>query len=200
MSLTPTHFRIRMLHITNGHSVALDQTGLPGRIVYWVDALHEGPVPTGLSLDDLSELRADYLTEFFQKPVSFRERDEAVKRFREHEEVVLWFEHDLYDQLHLIQLLTWFARQDVGKTRISLICIDQYLGKLRPEQLNRLFPQRRVISNSESHTAQRAWDAFTAPGPSGLMALVEAGTEALPFLQGAVQRHLEQFPGPRDGV
>ena len=200
MSRTPRHFRIQMLHITNGHSVALDQTGLPGRIIYWVDALHEGPVPAGLSLEELSELRAEYLTGFFQKPVSFRERDAAVKGFREHEEVVLWFEHDLYDQLHLIQLLTWFARQDVGKTRVSLICIDQYLGKLRPEQLNKLFPQRHSVSSSESETAQTAWDAFSAPEPSGLMALVESGTEALPFLNGALRRHLEQFPGVRDGV
>ena len=32
------------------------------------------------------------------------------------------------------------------------------------------------------------------------MALVESGTEALPFLKGALSRHLEQFPGLRDGV
>ena len=189
-----------MLHITNGHSVALDQSGLPGRIIYWVDVLHEGPVPAGLSLDELSELRAEYLTGFFQKPVSFRERDQAVKAFREHEEVVLWFEHDLYDQLHLIQLLNWFANQDAGKTRISLICIDQYLGKLRPEQLNKLFPQRHGVSSSESQTAQAAWEAFTALEPTGLMTLFETGTEALPFLKGAFRRHLEQFPGVRDGV
>ncbi len=200
MSRTPTHIRIQMLHITNGHSVALDQTGLPGRIVYWVDVLHEGPVPAGLSLDELSQMRAEYLTEFFQKPVSFKERDEALKAFREHDEVVLWFEHDLYDQLHLIQLLSWFGRQDTGKTRISLLCGDQYLGRLRPEQLNKLFPQRHPISSSESQTAQAAWDAFTSSEPSGLVALMQDGMEALPFLQGAFRRHLEQFPGVRDGL
>jgi hypothetical protein len=37
--------------------------------------------------------------------VSFERRDEAITRFRDHEEVVLWFEHDLFDQLQLIQIL-----------------------------------------------------------------------------------------------
>ncbi len=200
MNPTPTHIRIQMLHITNGHSVSLDQTGLPGRIVYWVDVLHEGPVPAGLSLDELSQMRGEFLTEFFQKPVSFKERDGLVKAFREHDEVVLWFEHDLYDQLQLIQLLNWFGRQDTGKTRISLICIDQYLGKLRPEQLNKLFPQRHQVSSSELQTAHSAWDAFTAPEPSGLMAVLKDGLDALPFLAAAFRRHLEQFPGVRDGL
>lgn len=189
-----------MLHITNGHSVSLDQTGLPGRIVYWVDALHEGPVPAGLSLEELSQTRGAYLSGFSQKPVSFKERDEAVNAFRDNAEVVLWFEHDLYDQLHLIQLLNWFGGQDCGKTKVSLICVDQYLGKLRPEQLNKLFPQRDRVSSSEFQTAQPTWGAFTSAEPSGLVALVKDGTPALPFLNGALNRHLEQFPGSRDGL
>ncbi|MDQ6760413.1 MAG: hypothetical protein M3Z32_11210, partial [Acidobacteriota bacterium] len=195
---TPTHIRIPMLHITNGYSVSrysvsLDKAGLPGSALYWVDVLHEGPVPAGLSLDELSELR-------WQQPVCFRERDATLKSFREHEEVALWFEHDLYDQLLLIQLLHWFASQRLGKTRLSLICVDQYLGTLQPAELNRLFPQRHEVSASEFQTAQLAWEAFTSPEPSALLRLMQNGTAALPFLNRAILRHLEQFPGLRDGM
>src|SRR6185295_19412721 len=100
-----------MLHITNGESVSIPQTGLPGQVVYWNDILHDGPVPSGLSLQELSRVRERFISEFLSLPpseVSFARRDEAVLHFRDHEEVVLWFEHDLYDQLQLIQILDWF--------------------------------------------------------------------------------------------
>src|SRR5579872_4110569 len=122
-----------MLHITNGESVSLPQTGLPGETLYWNDALHDGPVPRGLELEELSRVRERFISEFFGMPlseVSFRRRDEAIARFRDHEEVVLWFEHDLYDQLQLIQLLDWFAHQPAPLPKLSLINIDRYLGHL----------------------------------------------------------------------
>src|ERR1039458_2770051 len=51
-----------MLHITNGSSVALDRSGIGGEIVFWVDVLHEGPVPAGLELEELSRIRAARLS------------------------------------------------------------------------------------------------------------------------------------------
>ncbi len=45
--------------------------------------------------------------------------------FRLHEEVVVvWFEHDLADQLQILQTVDWFRAQDQGKTRLGLIQID----------------------------------------------------------------------------
>ena len=39
-----------MLHITNGESVHIQETGLPGDVIYWMDALHEGPVPPAVQI------------------------------------------------------------------------------------------------------------------------------------------------------
>ena len=69
-----------MLHITNGSSVALNQTNLPGEVIYWVDVLHEGPVPSGVSLRELSGIRERFLSEFYQMPAaqaSFAKRDDT---------------------------------------------------------------------------------------------------------------------------
>ena len=51
-----------MLHITNGHAVSLQETGLGGEVVYWADVLHEGPVPGGLELAELTRVRVAFLT------------------------------------------------------------------------------------------------------------------------------------------
>ncbi len=192
-----------MLHITNGESVSLPQTGLPGEFIYWNDVLHDGPVPRGLTLEELSLVRERFISEFFGTPlpeVSFRKRDEAIRRFRDHEEVVLWFEHDLYDQLQLIQVLTWFSQQDPGRTRLSLICVDLYLGPMHPHQLTPLFDARHPVTRSEFKTAQTAWDAFCSPEPTKLTALLQEDTSALPYLHDALVRHLEQFPSLRNGL
>ena len=192
-----------MLHITNGESVSLPETGLPGQIIYWRDILHDGPVPRGLTLQELSRVRERFIAEFFQMPlsqVSFEKRDAAIADFRDHEEVVLWFEHDLYDQLQLIQILDWFSHQDPGPTRISLICVDSYLGPMPPAQLRPLFESRHAVTAAEFKTARTAWEAFRSPEPTGLAALLDSDTSALPFLRDALVRHLQQFPALANGL
>jgi hypothetical protein len=192
-----------MLHITNGESVSLPQTGLPGQFIYWRDILHDGPVPRGLPLQELSRIRANFIAEFFGMPsseVSFVQRDDAISRFRDHQEVVLWFEHDLYDQLQLIQILDWFSHQDRGGTRLSLISVNSYLGSLHPEQLRPLFDSRHEVTAAELKTARTAWEAFCSSEPTGLAAVVDGDTSALPFLRDALLRHLQQFPSLRNGL
>lgn len=192
-----------MLHITNGESVSLRETGLPGQVIYWNDILHDGPVPRGLPLQELSRIRERFIADFFGtslSDVSFAKRDEAIVHFRDHQEVVLWFEHDLYDQLQLIQILDWFSHQDRGATRLSLISVDAYLGPMQPAQLTPLFETRHEVKAAEFKTARAAWDAFCSPEPTGLASLIDSDTSALPFLRDALIRHMQQFPALRGGL
>jgi hypothetical protein len=71
---------------------------------------------------------------------------------------------------------------------------------MHPEQLATLFHTRHPVTASEFKTAQAAWDAFCSPEPTGLAALVNSDTSALPFLHDALLRHLEQFPALRNGL
>ena len=50
------------------------------------------------------------------------QRDRGLVESLNHDEVVLWFEHDLSDQLQLIQILDWFAHQGRRRTKLTLIC------------------------------------------------------------------------------
>jgi hypothetical protein len=186
-----------MLHVTNGTSVSIAQTGLPGEVLYWIDILHEGPTPAGLSLEQMSEIRARFLDDADGR---LSIRDKTLAEFWQHEEVVLWFEHDLYDQLQLIQILDWFAGRDLGSTRLSLICIEGYLGELNPQELLRLFPTRHEVSAAELKLGAAAWTAFCSPDPSQIENLLGTNTSALPYLAGALTRHLEQFPSARNGL
>jgi hypothetical protein len=204
-----------MLHITNGESAAgsLRKTGLPGQVIAWNDVLHEGPAPTDLSLDQLRELRARFIAgqgwaSYDAVLEGFLHRDQALEQFAAHSEVVLWFEHDLYDQLQLIQLLDWFAQHDLGGTTLSLICIGTFpgvanfhgLGELNPAQLRSLFPARTAVSSAQLALGRAAWRAFCSPDPTAIETLLGQDTSALPFLHAALARHLEQFPALGSGL
>jgi hypothetical protein len=127
-----------MLHITNGDSAAegIRQTHLPGTVLAWRNVLHEGPVPTDLSLHELSAVRATFIAAEGWAPADeaaadFARRDATLARFMEHDEVCLWFEHDLYDQLQCLQILDWLAGERPGNTLLSMVCIGQFPGVAR---------------------------------------------------------------------
>ena len=98
-------------------------------------------------------------------------RDTTLAQFAAHKEVILWFEHDLYDQLQLIQLLDWFSHQDRAATTLSLICINSFphiahftgLGELNPSQLRSLFETRHPLTQGELTLGSEAWKAFCSP-------------------------------------
>ena len=103
----------RMLHVTNGDSAAekLREAGLQGLVAPWRDILHEGPVPAGLDAAALREVRVRYLAEHGwageeRVRADLEERDARLAQAVEgRDEIVLWFESDLYDMLQLAQVL-----------------------------------------------------------------------------------------------
>lgn len=196
-----------MLHITNGDHAAerIHHSGIPGDVLSWQDVLHEGPVPAELSPDELRPLRARFIAEqgwgdFAEVMRQFEERDRVLQSFHGYEEVVLWFEHDLFDQLQLLQLLAFFADRDPGATRLSLIAPDDYLGSMPPDLFSALFGERRNVSAEQLRLGRRGWEAFRAPEPTAIGELLREDTAALPFLEGALLRHLQQFPSVRNGL
>ena len=204
-----------MLHIHNGDSSGdtAKKSALPGEHLVWREALICGPTPQGVSGEDWRKLRAKHLAESYgdvskQYEEDLREQDQALAKFRDHEEVVLWFEHDLFCQLHLVYLLDRFSRQEMGDTRLSLICVGTFpgmadfrgLGELDVEQLTSLFPSRHAVTEEETQLAQRAWAAYCASDPSQIVTLLAEDTSALPFLGPALRKHLARFPSIENGL
>ncbi len=204
-----------MLHVTNGESVVqtLRQTNIGGVFVSWIDVLHDGPVPTGIPDDELSRVRARYFetlgwTTFAEGLYGLQQRNLQMLNFPHHAEIVLWFEHDLFDQLQLIQVLEWLSRQDLGSTRVSLINIGSFpgvtpfhgLGQLNVEQLESLFPQRAAVTEEQYELAKEAWEAFRSSTPTHLQSLVRSNPTELPFLRVALERWLEEFPSVQNGL
>ena len=93
---------MKELIITNGDSTVdiMHKAGFDADILPWRDILHEGPVPATPDLDSLSTVRATFLADAFNMPLQdivhdCQERDQALRRFGNYDEITLWFEHDL---------------------------------------------------------------------------------------------------------
>ncbi len=196
-----------ILNITNGDCAVavMEKASIPGEFLAWRDVLHEGPVPAGLKLEELSQVRTGFIVDSgWGKPediaTHFIERDSVLKTSAEYDKIILWFEHDLYDQLQLLQVLDWFNENRPGETSISIICVDQYLAKLSPEEMMALSKYEKPVAEDHYALASKAWSAFRSGTPEKWRDLLDCDTTALPFLEGAVIRMLEEYPGCTDGL
>jgi Domain of unknown function (DUF1835) len=195
------------LNITNGDSAAatLSEAGVEGKIIPWRDVLHEGPVDSSLSLEALSKERARFISEqgwddFAHVSGSFTERDRVIRHLDYFDEVVLWFEDDLYDQLQLIQLLDFLARGAARGKTLSVIVVDGYIPPLSATQLKHLDKTRPRVTQEQLELAKRAWKAFGSADPTSISKLLDESTSALPYLAPALRRHLEEFPSSVNGL
>jgi hypothetical protein len=124
------------------------------------------------------------------------------------DELVLWYEHDLFDQLNLIHLLSWLAALPGGAPRTTLISINAFaghdhfkgLGELTPPELASLFGTRQPVGASQFALAHSSWQAFRSSDPRSIEQVLNGDTSALPFLAAALRRHLEEFPWTGDGL
>lgn len=196
------------LHVANGHCTTrlIEAAGVPGRTQIWADALHDGPVPD-VPDDQLVRMRARFIASGLDVTPEAVEADlrnwrAVVDDHTSYDELVLWFEHDLFDQLNLIQLLSRVGRDRPVPKPISLISIDSYpghprfkgLGELTPADIASLFKTRSRVTPEQFALAAAAWDAFRTQDRARLQAFLRQDTTALPFLGAALQRHLDEAP------
>lgn len=196
------------LIITNG-DVAADRllesgVGEGAVILPWRDVLHDGPVPAGLSLEELSAVRAEFIATEMGHDVltvlhQFRERDGALRSHEDFERIELWFEHDLYDQLQLIQALDFFAIEDRTEG-LFLMQADQHLGRLDPEDFEEVAGLAVGVHPDMLEEASAAWNAFTSEIPVGLPAFAAETAGDLAYLAPAIERLLQDFPAPDSGL
>jgi redox-sensitive transcriptional activator SoxR len=204
--------RPSLLHVTNGESAGntLRQTALGGAVLPWQDALHEGPLPA-LPRPELLRERAGFLSGCGwgspQALLSSLERRDAqlLDGLRDGAQVVLWFEHDLYDQLQLLDVL---ALADAVEAAPELVVVGSFpgkpwfrgLGELTAGELETLWPSRRPAGPAALASASAAWAALREPEPTELVGWATRETAELPFLDSALRRLLEELPAPTDGL
>ena len=204
---------LRTLHIRCGSDIqhSLTIAGFSGDFLEFSDPYCIGPL-NDQAPEALLRERADFLAEAFDlAPADALARQQksyqCLQQLDHYQRIVLWFEHDSYDQLILAYLLQQL-QQLKPTAKIELVAVDQIpgvkrfigIGQLAPDLLSWLWPQRQPVSDALLELGTQAWHALTAPSPEALLRLIKRGTPALPMLGKALERHLQQLPGQHDGL
>jgi len=215
---------VSTLNITNGdHAGDKLRTILDGPVITAADVLHEGPCPA-VDGDAWHDVRARFLSDGGY--ASYQEIKQGlaatdrriVDACARHEGIVLWFEHDLFDQLLLIRTLDLIAKAKTDETNVSLICIGAFpgvdrfigLGQLTPGQLATLKGTGSPVTAGHYGLAVDAWRAFRSPDPRELFDIAQQltavavggaeGTPPLVFLGNALLRFLAEYPSTINGL
>jgi hypothetical protein len=166
---------VRTLHIRCGSDIRdkLLTAGFSGDFLEYSDPVCEGPVP---DVPDLITCRARYLTAGAGRFMGFtetqclarlRDAEQRLAAAHHYQRVVLWFEHDSYDQLVLARCLSRLAEGPLPDC-LELICIDRHpdvprfngLGQLEPAALAGLWPARRPVTPAQIALGQAIWAAL----------------------------------------
>ena len=216
-----------MLHVVNGDEIsrsirasgilsaldpALKDQRDPDDVVAWRDVLYEGPVRAALSPVNLAHERSQFIASQGWEPYisvrqDFGRRDSLLASTNRQDEVVFWFESDLYDLLQLVQALDRLAVRRPEGTRFSWVLVDRLpenpsrhgFGSLAPDRVVSLLATRQPVPGPAWAEARAVWTAFTADDPGALLTL-DGATTAIPWLSDGLRRLLEEYPAVGSGL
>ncbi len=199
-----------MIHIVNGDVVEKKLINLE-KVIVWREMYDVGPFNLMWSNEELYQNRASFFEQKLKIPSSFfvkncMDQYNQLKELSRKEEVVLWFEHDRYDQIMMIYLLNELT--SLGFQDISLVSIDCYpvivpfhgLGQLTTNQLIDLLPHKKNVTAKQIEEAITVWKAYQSNDPEELKKWIQNQKHELPFLKQAVVAHLSYLPSSETGL
>jgi hypothetical protein len=212
----PPDADLRTLHVRCGSDIqqTLRDAGFCGHFLEVSYPYCHGPVSTA---SNHLELEARFISELTEPllQVSFegalrrrlREEQDLAASTAEVERIVLWMEHDCFDQLVLLRCLDHYSSLP-DCPRLELIDVRHFpgsvrfigLGQLPAEALRLLWKQRQQVSPQQLALARQAFADLQRSDPRPLAALMRSGAAALPHLAGALHRQLQELPWIEDGL
>ena len=200
-----------ILHIRCGSDIynGLREADVPGFFLEVSDPVCQGPLDPKLPTAELRRQRADYIAATYRHvgdAATVLEKLETeslgLAQLDRFSRIILWFEHDLYDQAILVALLARLNSQPALYGRLSIISIDAFpgvarftgLGQLSADQLASLWGTEQPVSQAQFDTAAMIWQAFVTGDPLRLQESLRETDGALPFVRTAMTRHLQELP------
>ena len=203
-----------LLHITNGDSFTdkLKTLNLKGDIITWREMLCEGKTLTNVGSESFWKTRFEFLNKNYKVSKSWF-IEKTLKEYRslcnhkQQDEIVLWFEYDLFCQINMIAVLSWL-KTNRKYAQISLVCSGKEdetdkmygLSDLSDEQLLKLYENKVELSQDDIEYADYVWQLYCSDNPIRLENLTDFSEYQFDYLSEAVNAHLHRFPTIKNGL
>jgi hypothetical protein len=202
------------LHITNGDSFTerLKSLQFKGDIITWREMLCEGKTETNVGSESFWKTRFEYLHKNYNVSKSWFV-EKTLKEYRslcnhkQQDEIILWFEFDLFCQINMIAVLSWLKthRRDA---QISLVCSGNEDGSdkmyglcdLEDDRLQTLYKKRKHLSQDDIEFADYVWQLYCSDNPIRLENMSDFEHYHFDYLSEAIKVHLKRFPTIKNGL
>ncbi len=205
----------KTLHILNGDSTLqlFQASGIQGDTFVWKEVLSDGPTHIDFGSDQFWKEREAFMTMAFKLDEGnysksliepFKALEKSLKTF---DEIVLWFEYDLFCQINMVALVQWLGKQGLGTT-VSLICTGKIddsdrlfaLGEINPKQYPQLFSSRLKLGSREFDYCSDVYEAYCSEDPNDLFTYVLMSLSEFPYMPDALATHFKRFPFDSSGL
>jgi hypothetical protein len=204
-----------VLHITNGDDTTnyLKKLDFPGSFITWREMLSEGKTTSDIGSESFWKNRFDFLkTSYNISKKNFI--DYTLKEYRnlcnqkEQDEIVLWFDQNLFSQINMLAVISWLKRYRKGY-QISLVSSGKLnsskknigLSKLNTIQIQQQYKNRIQLKQDDIEYADYIWQLYCSDSPLRLETVCKFNSFS-PFkhLVAAVEAHLQRFPTITNGL
>lgn len=197
------------IHIVNGDCTrgSLEQSNLEGEIAVWRELLCDGPVSEPVFSDEFWQDRYDYFEkelevsrlEYFDKTIKELLKAEFLEDV---DEVVLWFEYDLFCQVNLMALCSFLLEHFRKDVLYSLVCVGkekgrdgwQTLADYKPEEYVLLYENRINMSRASFEYAQECWKVYAKKNIEAIQNFNFRKNKRFKYFHVAMLQELERFP------
>lgn len=204
----------KTLHITNGDSftTVLNELNISGDIITWREMLCEGKTINEVGSESFWRQRYEYLNRAY-KITKNTFINKTLKEYRNlcnqksQDEIVLWFEYDLFCQVNMIAVLSWL-KKNRSDAAIFLACSGKEdatdklysLTELSKEKLEKLYKNRVLLTKDDIEYGDYIWQLYCENNPIRLQKAIQQNTSQLTYLSKAMESHLHRFPSLKNGL
>lgn len=203
----------KYLHITNGDDLSemIREMNLPGDLITFREMLCEGPVSLNVGDEKFISLRSKFLKETY----SITEKEyqdkfiyelEQLGAINNYDEIVLWFEFDLFSHMNLLAVIT-FLLQNKKQDPLSLVCSRKLEGELEmvplselsEEHLEQHYNFRIPLTEDDIDTALFIWEVYCSNNHKRLFSEIKKSSN-FEYLSSSIRAHIERFPSTKTGL
>ena len=201
------------LHIINGDDLAdsIKNLDLPGEKIVWREMLCEGPTTFLLDSEKFLTLRTGYLNKTYQISIEdynklFIEELNKLTVINGYDEVVLWFEFDLFSHINMLAAVSHLV-ENKKQEPVHLVCSKKLEGEKEFSPLSQLpakylmnhYEQRIPLNKDDLQTASLIWQLYNGNKPDKLKMQITRRSN-FEYLSSCIRAHIERFPNSKTGL
>lgn len=193
------------VHVLNGDATLtlFRQSEVPGEVVICREMMCEGKVKYTKDLTEFFASRAKHLEYHYgiDKQTYYTNVVQELEKLdlsgSSADEIILWFEYDLFCQINMLFILHYIASQLPSHPPISIANLPHHA---LPQELPKVFEQRIRLQPADLTWAADVWDAWCLRTPQVLETISKLSPGNLTFLPAAIIAHLQRFPDVNTGL